>query len=140
MQLSETKCCVLSHITLTKYLKVGDDVNLTPKVNDQLIKFFRKEFDDNIRAFRFSLHGMELFSPFPIRSFILFAIQIRSLFATVTHLPWGELLYSLAQIFTGFNPHREENDNYKEHTAGILPHSHIFFELVVVACGSMIDT
>jgi hypothetical protein len=58
----------------------------------------------------------------------------------VTHLPRGELLYSLAQIFTGFIPHQEENDNYKEHTAGILPHNHIFFELVVVACGSMIDT
>jgi hypothetical protein len=58
----------------------------------------------------------------------------------VTQLPRGELLYSLAQIFTGCIPHREENDNYKEHTAGKLPHNHIFFELVVVACGSMIDT
>jgi hypothetical protein len=56
-------------------LKVGD-VALTPKKNDQLIKFFRKEFDDNIRAFRFSLNDLELFTTFPIHSFILFAIQI----------------------------------------------------------------
>jgi hypothetical protein len=123
-----------------KYLKVGNDVDLTQKLNDQLIDFFCKEFDNNIRAFWFSLNDMELFTPFPIHSFILFAIQIRSLFATVTHLPRCELLYSLAQIFTGFNPHQEENDNYKEHMAGKLPHNHIFFELVVVVCGSMIDT
>jgi hypothetical protein len=58
----------------------------------------------------------------------------------VNHLPRVELLYSLAQIFTGFLPHREENDYYKEHAAGKLPHNHIFFELVVVVCGSMIDT
>jgi hypothetical protein len=58
----------------------------------------------------------------------------------VNHLPRVELLYSLAQILTGFVPHREKKDNYKEHAAGILPHNHIFFELVVVACGSMIDT
>jgi hypothetical protein len=109
-------------------------------LNGQLIDFFLKEFDDNIRAFRFSLNDMELFTPFPIHSFILFAIQIRSLFATVTQLPWGELLYYVARIFTGCIPHQEENDNHKEHTAGKLPHNHIFFELVVVACGSMIDT
>jgi hypothetical protein len=59
-----------------KYLKVGDDVNLTPKLNVQLIDFFRKEFDDNIRAFRFSPNDIELFTPFPIHSFILFTIQI----------------------------------------------------------------
>jgi hypothetical protein len=59
-----------------KYLKVGDDVNLTQKLNDQLIDFFCKEFDINIRAFRFSFNDMELFTPFPIHSFILFAIQI----------------------------------------------------------------
>jgi hypothetical protein len=58
----------------------------------------------------------------------------------VNHLPRVKLLYSLAAIFTGFAPHREEKDNYKEHDAGISPHNHIFFELVVVACGSMIDT
>jgi hypothetical protein len=123
-----------------KYLKGGNDVNLTTKLNVQLIDFFRKELDDNIKAFRFSLNDIGLFTPFPIHSFILFAIQIRSLFATVRQLPRGELLYSLAQIFTGCIPHREENDYYKEHTAGKLPYNHIFFELVVVACGSMIDT
>jgi hypothetical protein len=37
-----------------KKLKVGD-LAITPEKNDQLIKFFRKEFDDNIRAFRFLL-------------------------------------------------------------------------------------
>jgi hypothetical protein len=57
----------------------------------------------------------------------------------VNHLPRVELLYSLAQIFTGFLPHWEEKDYSKEHAAGKLPHNHIFFELVVVACGSMID-
>jgi hypothetical protein len=79
-----------------KKLKVGDDVALTPKMNDQLIKFFRKKFDDNIRAFQFSLNDLELFTTFPIHSFILFAIQIRSVFAAVNHLPRVELLYSLA--------------------------------------------
>jgi hypothetical protein len=113
---------------------------ITRKKNDQLIKFFRKQFYKNIRAFRFSLNENGTFTTFPIHSFILFAIQIRSLFASVNHLPRFELLYSLAEIFTGFVPHREEKDNCNKHTAGLLPHNHIFFELVVVACGSMIDT
>jgi hypothetical protein len=113
---------------------------ITRKKNDQLIKFFQKQFYKNIRAFRFSLNENGTFTTFPIHSFILFAIQIRSLFASVNHLPRFELLYSLAEIFTGFVPHREEKDNYNEHAAGLLPHNHIFFELVVVACGSMIDT
>jgi hypothetical protein len=122
-----------------KKLKAGD-LAITPKKNDQLIKFFRKQFDDNIRAFRFPLNDHELFTTFPIHSFILFAIQIRSVFATLNQLPRVELLYSLAQIFTGFLPHREEKDSDKEHAAGKLPHNNIFSELVVVACGSMIGT
>jgi hypothetical protein len=122
-----------------KYLKGGDDVNPSPKVNGQLIYLFRKEFDDNMKAFWFTLNDDGVLTPFPIHSFILFAIQIRSLFNTVSQLPQGELLNSLARIFTGCIPHREENDHYREYTAGQLPHNHIFFELVVVACGSMID-
>jgi hypothetical protein len=58
----------------------------------------------------------------------------------VSQLPWGEFLYSLARIFTGCIPHRKGNDYNREHTAGKVPHNHIFFELVVVACGAMIDT
>jgi hypothetical protein len=135
----ERMLCFVKH-NFDKYLKEGDEVNLTPKVNGQLIDLFRKEFDDNMKAFRFSLNDDRVLTPFPIHSFILFAIQIRPLFDTVSQLPRGELLYSLARIFTGCIPHREENDYYRERMAGKLPHNHIFFELVVVACGSMIDT
>jgi hypothetical protein len=122
-----------------KKFKEGD-LAITPKKNVQLIKFFREQFYKNIREFRFSINDVGTFTTFPNHSFILFAIQIRSLFASVNHLQRVKLLYSLAAIFTGFAPHREENDPYKEHAAGQLPHNHIFFELVVVACGSMIDT
>jgi hypothetical protein len=59
-----------------RYLKGGDGVNLTPKVNGQLIDLFRKQFDDNMKAFRFSLSDDRVLAPFPIYSFILFAIQI----------------------------------------------------------------
>jgi hypothetical protein len=123
-----------------KYLKVDVDVNPTPKVNGQLIDLFCKEFDDNMKAFSFSLKDDEVVTPFPIDQVILFTIRIRSLFETVSQLTQVELLLSLAQIFTGWNSHREENDYPREHTAGKLPHNHIFFELVAVACGSMIDT
>jgi hypothetical protein len=58
----------------------------------------------------------------------------------VSYISRGKLLYSLARIFTGCSSHREDNDHSTEHTTGKLPHNHIFFELVVVACGSMIDT
>jgi hypothetical protein len=122
------------------YKKFKEGKSITQKKNNQLIKFFREQFDNNIRAFRFSLDENFTFTTFPNHSFILFAIQIRSLFASVDHLPRFELLYSLAAIFTGFTPHWEEIDPYKKHPAGKLPHNHIFFELVVVACGSMIDT
>jgi hypothetical protein len=50
------------------------------------------------------------------------------------------LLYDLLPIFTGCVSHREALNVDKEHKAGKLPHNHIFFELMVVACGSMIDT
>jgi hypothetical protein len=93
-----------------------------------------------MKAFPFSLKDDEVVTPFSTGQVILFAIQIRSLFGTVHHLPREELLFSLARIFTGCKSHWEENDNSREHTAGKLPHNHIFFELVVVACGSIIET
>jgi hypothetical protein len=127
------------YLNFDKKFKEGD-LAISRKKNDQLIEFFREQFYKNIRAFRFSPDENGTFTTFPIHSFILFAIQIRSLFASVNHLPRVKLLYSLAEIFTRFVPHREEKDNYKEHAAGELPHNHIFFELVVVACGSMVDT
>jgi hypothetical protein len=37
----------------TKYLKQEHNVNLTPKVNRQLIEFFREKFDNNMKAFPF---------------------------------------------------------------------------------------
>jgi hypothetical protein len=122
-----------------KKFKEGN-LAITPKKNVQLIKFFRDQFYKNIRAFWFSLNDRGTFTTFPNHSFILFAIQIRSLFASMNHLPRVKLLYSLAEIITGFAPHREEKDHYKEHAAGRLPNNHIFFELLGMACGSMIDT
>jgi hypothetical protein len=58
----------------------------------------------------------------------------------VSYISRDKLLYSLAWIFTGCSFHREDNDQSTEHSAPNLPPNHIFFELVVVACGSMIDT
>jgi hypothetical protein len=93
-----------------------------------------------MKLFPFSLKDNEMLTPFPIYSVILFAIQIRSLYKNVSYISRDKLLYSLARIFTWFCSNREDNDHSTEHTAGKLPHNHIFFELVIVACGSMIDT
>jgi hypothetical protein len=93
-----------------------------------------------MKMFPFSLKDDLILTPFPIHSVILFAIQIRSLYENVSYMSRDKLLYSLARIFTGCSSHREDNDQSTEHSAPNLPHNHIFFELVVVACGSMIDT
>jgi hypothetical protein len=69
-----------------KYLKEDNNVNPTPNVNGQLIKLFCKEFDDNMKAFPFTLKEDEVVTPFLIDQIILFAIQIRSLFETVSQL------------------------------------------------------
>jgi hypothetical protein len=76
-----------------KYLKGGDAVNLTPKVNCQLIDLFCKQFDDNMKVFRFSLKDDRVLTPFPIHLVILFTIQIRSLYENVSHFSRGELLF-----------------------------------------------
>jgi hypothetical protein len=124
-----------------KKLWKGSDVdNPSSKVNCELIKLFRTKFYDNMKMFPFSLKDNKILTPFPIHSVILFAIQIQSLYENVSYISRDKLLYSLARIFTGCSSHREDNDQSTEHTAGKLPHNHIFFELVVVACGSMIDT
>jgi hypothetical protein len=60
-----------------KHLGKGNDVdNPTSKVNCELIKFFRAKFDNNMKMFPFSLKDDLIFTPFPIHSVILFAVQI----------------------------------------------------------------
>jgi hypothetical protein len=124
---------------LGKYCKEGDN-ELSKKKDAQLVTMFRRHFDEEMSKFPLSLKYGDVINPVTFQVAILFAVQIRSLFPPEEQLSRDVLLYDLLRIFTGCVSHREAINVDKEHKAGKLPHNHIFFELIVVACGSMIDT
>jgi hypothetical protein len=122
-----------------KYCKEGD-IEPSRKKGVQLVTMFCKRSNKEMSLFPFSLKYGDVVNPVTFQVAILFAVHIWSLFPPEEQLSRDVLLYDLSRIFTGCVSHREALNVDKEHEAGKLPHNRIFFELIVVACGSMIDT
>jgi hypothetical protein len=74
--------------------------------------------------------------------FILFGTQISALFMDDSTIVQDTLLHILAQIFTGIKPYHDVGDvgeKAAQHSLTVIPHNRIFYKMVLVMCGSMID-
>jgi hypothetical protein len=129
------KMCI-KHLedSLVNQLSEKDDVFVVSEVC--------KLLSDTFHQFHYSPGNLYMVTE-PVASlvFILFGTQISTLFMDDLTIVRDKLLHNLAQIFTGIKPYHDVGDfgdKATQHSPTKIPHNWIFYEMVLVMCGSMI--
>jgi hypothetical protein len=129
--------------TCIKYLEDSLVNQLSEKDNIFAVSKVCKLLSDAFHQFHYSPGNLYMVTK-PVASlvFILFGTQISALFMDDSTIVQDKLLHKLAQIFTGIKPYHDVGDFGDKATHLSLtkiPHNRIFYEKVLVMCGSMID-
>jgi hypothetical protein len=129
--------------TCIKYLEDLLVNQLSEKDDIFVVSEVRKLLSDAFHQFHYSPGNLYMVTkPAASLVFILFGTQISALFMVDSTIVRDMLLHNLAQIFTGIKPYHDVGDFGDKVTHLSLtktPHNWIFYEMVLVMCGGMID-
>jgi hypothetical protein len=129
--------------TCIQYLKDSLVNQLSEKDDIFVVSEVQKLLTDAFHEFHYSPGNLYMVTE-PVTSlvFILFGTQISALFMDDSMIVRDTLSHNLAQIFTGIKPYHDVGDvgdKATQHSLTGISHYRIFYEMVLVMCGSMID-
>lgn len=125
-----------------KYLEKRMETPLSPNKDAKVVSNVREHLAKAFKDFPYSPDNPYVSTEDRIEKLVhnLFGTQICALFmkAETEYLDRDTLLHQLAQIFTGTKPYHDAEDFTKSYSLTLFPHNYIFYEMVLVMCGTMI--